>query len=96
MIRYRNISIVWDFDGTLTPDDSTSEIIKYFLGEDIKNFWQWIKQVNGSLSENKWESMLSSDAPTWMYVLSRIAFAKKVPLSEQFFSQKEVTNLVGL
>lgn len=40
--------------------------------------------------------MLSSDAPTWMYVLSRIAFGKKVPLSEQFFSKREITNLISL
>ena len=97
MTHHRNISVVWDFDGTLTPDDSTSKIIEYFLGEDkIDDFWEWIKTVNGSLSEVSWERMLSSDAPTWMYVLSRIAFENNVPLSKEFFSKKEVTNLVEL
>ena len=97
MIRHRNISIIWDFDGTLTPDDSTSEIIEYFFGKGKKsNFWNWIKDVNGSLSEVNWERMLSSDAPTWMYALSRIAFIKRVPLSQEFFSKREITNLVKL
>ena len=97
MIRHRNISIVWDFDGTLTPDDSTSEIIEYFFGKGKKNdFWKWIKSVNGSLSKVSWERMLSSDAPTWMYALSRKAFISRVPLSQEFFSKREITNLVKL
>ena len=96
-MTYRNIAIVWDFDGTLTPDDSTSKIIEYFLGEDkIDDFWEWIKTVNGSLSEVSWERMLSSDAPTWMYVLSRIAFKNNIPLSKGFFSKEEITGLVEL
>ena len=97
MKPHRNISIVWDFDGTLTPEDSTSKIVEYFLGKGNKNdFWKWIREINGSLSTKNWERMLSSDAPTWMYALSRIAFSKKVPLSEQFFSKKKLTNLVHL
>ena len=93
----RNISIVWDFDGTLTPEDSTSKIVEYFLGEGKENdFWKAIKNVNGSLSENNWERMLSSDAPTWMYVLARIAFSKNEVLSKQFFSKKEITQSVKL
>ena len=97
MIRHRNISIVWDFDGTLTPDDSTSKIVEYFLGKGKEgDFWELIKSVNGSLSEVNWERMLSSDAPTWMYVLSRIAFYKRVPLSQEFFSKDKIINLVKL
>ena len=96
-MTHRNISIVWDFDGTLTPDDSTSKIIEYFLGKNkINDFWGLIKQVNGSLSDSVWERMLSSDAPTWMYVLSRIAFAQKVPLTSEFFAKKEIADLVKL
>ena len=97
MIRHRNISIVWDFDGTLTPDDSTSKIFERFLGKGKESdLWRWIKKVNGSSSENNWERMLSSDAPTWMYILSRIAFDNNVPLSKQFFSKREITDLVKL
>ena len=33
-MSHRNISIVWDFDSTLTPNDSTSKIFEYFLGKD--------------------------------------------------------------
>ena len=96
-MTHRNISIVWDFDGTLTSDDSTSKIVEYFLGKSERdNFWKWIKKVNGSMSELSWEKMLSSDAPTWMYVLSRIAFNKNVPLSKEFFARREVTDLVEL
>ena len=96
-MTHRNISVVWDFDGTLTPDDSTSKIIERFLGEnETDDFWRWIKQVNGSLSDSIWERMLSSDAPTWMYVLSRIAFAQKVPLTSEFFAKKEIADLVKL
>ena len=96
-MTHRNISIVWDFDGTLTPDDSTSKIFEYFLGESARdNFWKWIKQVNGSLSDSNWERMLSSDSPTWMYILSRIAFDVKVPLSKEFFAKKEINSLVKL
>lgn len=40
--------------------------------------------------------MPSSDAPTWMYTLSRMAFDNNVPLSKEFFSKREVINLVQL
>ena len=95
----RNISIVWDFDGTLTPDDSTSKIVKYFLDEkqiNVKQFWKWIKTINGSRSKINWERMLSSDAPTWMYALSIMASKSKVPLTKEFFSHQEVASLVKL
>lgn len=96
-MTHRNIAIVWDFDGTLTPDDSTSKIVEHFLGTDERdNFWEWIKKVNGSMSELSWERMLSSDAPTWMYVLSRIAFSERVPLTKKFFSQEKIINLIKL
>ena len=85
-MSYRNISIVWDFDGTLTPDDSTSKILKYFK-VDEDQFWKWIHKVNGSETNKSWERMLSSDAPTWMYVLSRIAFSKNTPLTTDFFKK---------
>ena len=48
------------------------------------------------MSEVSWERMFSSDAPTWMYVLSRIAFNKNEPLSDEFFSKQKITNLVKL
>ena len=96
-MTHRNISIVWDFDGTLTPDDSTSKIVEHFLGENRKDdYWKWIKQVNNSLSESSWERMLSSDAPTWMYVLSRIASQKRMLLNSEFFARKEIVTLVKL
>ena len=95
-MNLRNISIVWDFDGTLTPDDSTSKIIDYFYNGKINKFWKAIKKINQSQSTINWERMLSSDAPTWMYVLSQIAFREKTPLNKQFFSQKNIMELVNL
>ncbi len=84
----RNIAIVWDFDGTLTPDDSTSKVIEHFkgVGGDT-NFWNLIKAIGQSgYSEKKdWEHVLASDAPTWMYSLSQIAYVNKTPLNKDFF-----------
>ena len=94
-MAHRNISIVWDFDGTLTPNDSTSKIFEYFLGKNqIKKLWKWIKTVNGTQTNPSWERLLSSDAPTWMYVLSRIAFENNVPLTTEFFLKRK--NLIQL
>ena len=81
-----NIAIVWDFDGTLTPDDSTTKVVE-FLGENKKgDFWEEnIKSLRGDKKLPKWEHVLASDAPIWMYVLSRLAFKHKAPLNKEFF-----------
>ena len=93
----RNISIVWDFDGTLTPDDSTSKIVEYFYDtNEIEKFWQEIKKINGAKSKLTMERILSSDSPTWMFVLSRTAFHNETPLTKEFFSKRKITNLVKL
>ena len=57
----RNISILWDFDGTLTPNkdskgnyvDSTSQTIKVLSRgkrekEYVKNFWSNVQKIKGS------------------------------------------------
>ena len=93
MVNHRNISIIWDFDGTLTPADSTSAILEYFKIEKNK-FWKWIHEINGSRSKMTWERMLSADAPAWMYILSRVAFNANTPLTPAFF--KKIVHLVKL
>jgi len=80
-----NIAIVWDFDGTLTPDDSTTKVVE-ILDPSNKNFWADVKSLRGDQKRPKWEHILASDAPIWMYALSRIAFSQNIPLNEEFFN----------
>jgi phosphoserine phosphatase len=83
-----NIAIIWDFDGTLTPDDSTTETVQT-IAPDIQGeeFWKTIKKLRGDdqTSENWKEHILAMDAPIWMFSLSRLAFARGVPLNTEFF-----------
>jgi len=83
-----NIAIVWDFDGTLTPDDSTTKTVEVLRGEGKgEGFWTLIKSLRGDKRQPKWEHVLASDAPIWMYSLSRLAFERKVPLNSEFFRE---------
>jgi 2-hydroxy-3-keto-5-methylthiopentenyl-1-phosphate phosphatase len=85
-----NIAIIWDFDGTLTPIDSTTkavEIIQEGNPGSGSEFWRGVKSLRGDGKEPIWEHVLASDAPIWMYVLSRIAFKKKIPLNAEFFKK---------
>ena len=78
MIEHKNISIVWDFDKTLTPMDSTTELLKLFLSEtDLKDFWRKVKKISGVDSKEPMNSISTSEAPVWMYLLSEMAQAKK-------------------
>ena len=84
----KNISIVWDFDGTLTPLDSTSKTVEVLKGSGSdKSFWDRIKQLRGDSKKPTWEHVLASDAPIWMFSLSRLAFERKVPLNKEFFKE---------
>jgi len=81
-----NIAIVWDFDGTLTPIDSTTKVVELLQGDaGGEQFWKYVKELRGDSARPKWEHVLASDAPIWMYALSRIAFEKRVPLNTEFF-----------
>ena len=81
--KKRNISIVWDFDKTLTKMDSTTELIKIFLrGYSIEEFWEQIKIISGTQSSKQMNSFSTSDAPVWMYMLSELSKdTKKNPIS---------------
>lgn len=83
-----NIAIVWDFDGTLTPDDSTTKTIEVLQGEGKgEEFWETIKALRGDTELPQWEHILAMDAPIWMYSLSRLAASLKIPLNGEFFKE---------
>src|SRR6185295_4800017 len=83
-----NIAIVWDFDGTLTPQDTTTKVVEILQADQTgSDFWKFVKGLRGDERRPRWEHVLASDAPIWMYALSRIAFAKRVPLNTEFFAK---------
>jgi len=82
-----NIAIVWDFDGTLSPDDSTTKVVELLDSRKGNEFWAYVKKLRGDQKRPKWEHVLASDAPIWMYALSRIAFERGVPLNAEFFGK---------
>ncbi len=83
-----NICLVWDFDGTLTPDDSTSIVIDTIdPHRGASEFWTFIKTLRGDSRKPKWEHILAMDAPIWMYALSRISARARIPLNSEFFQQ---------
>lgn len=88
-----NIGIVWDFDGTLTPLDSTTKTVEIITGEDGTEFWNLIKALRGKREKEDWEHVLAMDAPIWMYSLSRVASVKKVPLNFEFFREFVVPHI---
>jgi phosphoglycolate phosphatase-like HAD superfamily hydrolase len=83
-----NVAIVWDFDGTLTPQDSTTKTIEILqTGQTGDDFWKTVRSLRGDKRTPQWRHVLASDAPIWMYALSRAAFAKGVPLNGEFFEK---------
>ncbi len=83
-----NIAIIWDFDGTLSPKDSTTTTVGILDPEKkLGDFWKFIKGLRGDEKNEKWEHILAMDAPIWMYSLSRLAFARGVPLNKEFFRE---------
>ena len=83
----KNIAIIWDFDGTLTPTDSTSETIRFLSEENPAKFWENIKKLQHRKRKPKWEHILASDAPIWMFSLSRLASTRNIPLKMEFFKK---------
>jgi 2-hydroxy-3-keto-5-methylthiopentenyl-1-phosphate phosphatase len=82
------IAIVWDFDGTLTPQESTGAVVE-ILGASggSKKFWADVKRLRGDNEKPTWEHILAMDAPIWMYSLSRLAFERQIPLNKEFFKR---------
>lgn len=96
-MHQNNIAIVWDFDGTLTPGDSTTKTVEFFLGKGAHNaFWDRIQKLKGTKQTGQnWEHVLAMDAPIWMYSLSELARAEGVPLNTEFF-QKNILKTIEL
>jgi hypothetical protein len=83
-----NIAFIWDFDWTLVPLDSTTKVIEFFQGENKGGeFWSYIHSLRGDKGRPTWEHILASDAPIWMYALSRLALKHKAPLNGEFFKE---------
>jgi len=80
-----NIAVVWDFDGTLSPHDSTTKVVEILSAGRGDDFWMTVKALRGDQRKPEWRHVLASDAPIWMYALSRMAFAKRIPLNTEFF-----------
>ena len=99
----RNISIIWDFDGTLIPNkssqkdytDSTSVVIEYLLKDDPTKFWDRVKALikkskeEGTSSDGimSTEQILASESPVWMHALAQIANQRRIPLNREFFKE---------
>ena len=84
-----NIVIAWDFDGTLTPKDSTTEVISFLKEEEkdaAKTFWKHVKSFSNDTKDFK-EYLPAVDAPIWMYSLSKIANDLNIPLNEELFKK---------
>ena len=95
-----SISIIWDFDKTLTPQDSTSKLIQILLkeeDEDIPEFWEMVQNLSGTQQSQPVKSISTSDAPVWMHILSRIAIIGEVipPLDDRE-SFREIASTISL
>lgn len=100
----RNIAIIWDFDGTLMPKDSTTQVAEIIRGKPGfgKDFWDTVKRLTEKTYYNprtqqeeksEWEHLLGSDAPAWMFILSRMAHKEKIPLNSEFFREVVVPEI---
>ena len=82
-----NISIIWDFDKTLTSHDSTTELIRFFIGNTTQQFWDKVKRISGVDASAPVDSISTSEAPVWMYLLSEMAIhpttKNKIALDEE-------------
>ena len=83
--KQNNISVVWDFDGTLTGQDSTSEVIKMFIEKkDITDFWKGVKTISRVKGAHKRiNSISTSESPAWMYKLAEFANKFKLSLDKE-------------
>ena len=86
-----NISIVWDFDKTLTSHDSTTELIRFFIGNTTQQFWDKVKKISGVDANAPVGSISTSEAPVWMYLLSEMAIhpttKNKIALDEEWIGK---------
>jgi len=86
-----NIGVVWDFDGTLAPDDSTMKTVEILSRGEVSGaeFFKRVKDLRGDARgpEESWKHIQAMDAPIWMYILSQLAASQRVPLNTEFFNR---------
>ncbi len=75
----KNTAIIYDFDGTLTPESSLEHTLMPYLGIKPAAFW---KLCDTDVLENKGDYML-----TYMRVALELASKKKKPLSREIFAK---------
>lgn len=86
--KTKNISIIWDFDKTLTPQDSTTELIRLLLkdkdknSQNTNNFWKEVKKISGVKQKSDPRSISTCETPAWMYMLAEIANGLGKPLDK--------------
>ena len=79
------ISIIWDFDGTLTAQDSTTDLIQILTHNvHMKEFWKSVKKISRVKPKTAVNSISTSETPAWMYMLSEIANTHSFPLDTKF------------
>ena len=95
----RNIAIILDYDGTCTPDCSTSKLIEILSEQTADEFWSVMDVHRKTIDENRpdGEHTFASNAPVWLYSLAKIANERNpsIPLDERFFS-KYVAPVINL
>ena len=89
----QNISIIWDFDKTLTPKCSTGKLVEKITGESKLNFWKKVDQISDikrspNVERPRYETV------AWMSVLAKQANDKKIIMDQSFF--KEAANQIEL
>ena len=87
------ISIIWDFDKTLTPYDSTTELIRFFIKNKPEKFWEEVKEISGVNSKAPVDSISTSEAPVWMYLLS--AMAVSIEGYKRALDEKQIKKLIA-
>ncbi|NLM17185.1 MAG: hypothetical protein GX221_05650 [Candidatus Riflebacteria bacterium] len=93
-----NIVMMWDFDSTLTSEDSSSITINIISKLTQKNFpgfarhfWESVEKFCAIQDpEKKWESVKSMHAPVWMFNLARLANEAGIVLDKKFFKEQVV------
>ena len=86
------ISIIWDFDKTLTPYDSTTELIRFFIRNKPEKFWEEVKEISGVESKAPVDSISTSEAPVWMYLLSEMAVS--IEGDKRALDEKQIRKMI--
>lgn len=87
------ISIIWDFDKTLTSHDSTTELIRFFIRDKTDQFWNEVKEISGVDARAPVNSISTSEAPVWMYLLSEMAVS--IEGDKRALDEKQIKKMIA-